>query len=216
MRTGTQRTTLLAGSPLRIFRLTTAGRDLVDSIERGDDIESHLADRLADAGAIHPAPAAPTCFRAADLSIVTPQLGGAVRRDGRITVDDASTPPLDGATVRLETNRGPAAARNEGPPTCHVAADRLRRRRRRPRLRCCRSACLGGVGGPADRTLRRSEGGVGRSSSARRRRIVAGPRSRAGTDQSRDARELRAGRDDPRSRCSIRRRRRLRRADALR
>ena len=34
--------------------------------------------------------------------------------DGRVTVDDGSSPPVAGASVRLDRNSGPAAARNAG------------------------------------------------------------------------------------------------------
>lgn len=113
-RVGRDRLAVLAGSPLRMFRLTPAGADVVDRLERGDAVRSGLLDRLLDSGAIHPVAADPVRFGVNDVTIVTPQLGGPVRRDGRVTVDDGSSPPLDGATVRLPVNRGPAAARNEG------------------------------------------------------------------------------------------------------
>jgi len=48
---------LLGGSPLVLFRLTPAGRRVVDSIEQGDPPprgHERLTDRLLDAGAIHP------------------------------------------------------------------------------------------------------------------------------------------------------------------
>lgn len=109
---------VLAGSPLRLFRLTDAGARLVDRIASGADVVggSALVDRLLDAGAIHPEPRRddPHRFGPDDVTMVTPQLGGQVRRDGRITVDDGTVPPLVGAEIRLERNTGPAAARNAG------------------------------------------------------------------------------------------------------
>jgi mycofactocin system glycosyltransferase len=115
---------VIAGSPLTIFRVTEAGARAVDQIERGTGVpRSSLTDRMLDAGAIHPefgggtdptevsASPAPTA-----VTIVTPQLGGDVHRDGRITVDDGSVPPLTGAAIRLDVNRGPAAARNAARP----------------------------------------------------------------------------------------------------
>ncbi len=115
---------LLAGSPLRRFRLTSAGERVVAAIEAAPtDVgaavrPSHLLDRLLDTGAVHPLPASrgPTSagFAPADVTVVTPRLGGVPDDDGRITVDDGSRPPLDGAAVRLTVNRGPAAARNAG------------------------------------------------------------------------------------------------------
>ena len=105
--------TVLAGSPLRLFRLTPAGVAVAESIERGDEVgASGLVERLLDGGAAHPASSGAGSFTIDDVTVVTPQLGGECHHDGRITVDDGTSPPLDGADVRLETNRGPAAARN--------------------------------------------------------------------------------------------------------
>ncbi|MGI9645739.1 MAG: glycosyltransferase, partial [Ilumatobacteraceae bacterium] len=109
---------VLAGSPLRLFRLTAGGEAVARRIEDGVEVEvSSLTDRLDDAGAIHPVPPAQeTPWTLDDVTVVTPQLDGTVTLDGRVTVDDGSTPPLPGATVRLPTNRGPAAARNAARP----------------------------------------------------------------------------------------------------
>lgn len=106
---------VIAGSPLTIFRLTEAGTRIVETIERGEAVTaSRIIDRMLNAGAIHPVVGSEvSAGRAPDaVTVVTPQLGGIVRTDGRITVDDGSQPPLEGARVRLEVNRGPAAARN--------------------------------------------------------------------------------------------------------
>jgi mycofactocin system glycosyltransferase len=108
---------VIAGSPLRIFRLTDAGTSVATSIEAGQSVaRSRLVDRLLDGGAIHPLPAeyGSTTFTVDDVTIVTPQLGGVVANDGRIVVDDGSRPALVGATIRHVANRGPAAARNSG------------------------------------------------------------------------------------------------------
>ena len=46
---------LVAGSPLRIFRVTERGAETLAAIERGDHVApSRLVDRLLDGGAIHP------------------------------------------------------------------------------------------------------------------------------------------------------------------
>lgn len=106
---------MLAGSPITMFRLSAAGDAVVDRLVSGEEISSsNLIDRLLDSGAIHPRPGAATEHGLVDVTIVTPQLGGTVRSSGRVVVDDGSTPPLSGATIRLPANRGPAAARNEG------------------------------------------------------------------------------------------------------
>lgn len=112
--------TVLAGSPLKLFRLSEAGAAIARSIESGDEVEvsgstSVLIDRFIDAGAAHPvADALSTRWRRADVAIVTPQLGGRVADDRRLVVDDGSDPPLDGAALRLDTNVGPGGARNAG------------------------------------------------------------------------------------------------------
>ncbi len=106
---------VIAGSPLTIFRLTEAGTKVVDTIERGGPVRvSKITERMLNAGAIHPVvgPQFPSDRVSDTVTVVTPQLGGTARTDGRITVDDGSQPPIAGAAVRLEDNRGPAAARN--------------------------------------------------------------------------------------------------------
>lgn len=107
---------VLGGSPLTMLRLTTAGAAVCDRIEAGDDVEeSSLVDRLLDTGSIHPdRPSRSGRYTLDDVTIVTPQLGGDRRPDRDVTVDDGSHPPIDGATIRLDVNGGPAAARNAG------------------------------------------------------------------------------------------------------
>jgi len=114
---------LVAGSPLRIFRVTERGAETLATIERGELVDpSRLVDRLLDGGAIHPyfdeprAPNSPVVSSpgARQVTVVTPQLGGIVARDGRVVIDDGSVPPLVGAARRLPVNRGPAAARQAG------------------------------------------------------------------------------------------------------
>lgn len=110
--------TVLAGSPLVVLRTTDAGAKVLDAIQRGEPvIESELVDRLLNAGAIHPvADPREGTFTVRDVTVVTPQLGGAASRDGRIVVDDGSQPPVPGAALRLDTNVGPGGARNAGRP----------------------------------------------------------------------------------------------------
>ncbi len=109
---------VMAGSPPRLFRLTEAGAAVVAAIARGDAVApSRLVDRLLDAGAIHPHIGVESGHPLAgitDVTVVTPQLGGTVVDDGRITVDDGSEPSLAGAALRLDRNAGPAAGRNAG------------------------------------------------------------------------------------------------------
>jgi mycofactocin system glycosyltransferase len=110
---------VLAGSPLRLFRLTAGGVAVAEEIEAGREVgRSTLTDRLTDAGAAHPmrSDSAPQRFDVDDVTVVTPQLGGVAHDDERLTVDDGSVPPIDSASIRLEVNRGPAAARNAARP----------------------------------------------------------------------------------------------------
>ena len=96
----------------------------IPSSERVD----RLIDRLLDAGAINPRPAA-SPYTAADVTVIVPALvfGETALAEvvrccpgvaGVIAVDDASDPPVKavaGARVlRLRTNAGPAVARNAG------------------------------------------------------------------------------------------------------
>jgi len=109
---------VLAGSPLKLFRLSEPGAAIVRMIENGDEVEvtgptSVLIDRFLDAGAMHPV-VVDTELRRSDVTVITPQLGGAVVDDGRLVVDDGSEPPLDGAALRLDANVGPGGARNAG------------------------------------------------------------------------------------------------------
>lgn len=125
--------TVVAGSPLRLFRLSPGGAHVIARVEAGDvpatTAVQQLLDRFVDAGALHPEPvpgAGP--FTAGDVTVVmpcyaaTPVLPSGATRV--IVVDDASpvpvAPPADDGDsrqttwLRHEVNRGPAAARNTG------------------------------------------------------------------------------------------------------
>ena len=114
---------VIAGSPLRLFRLSAAGQRVAAAIEQHDELpprHSKLTDRLVDAGAIHPNPV-DSPFSAADVTIVVPAFNAlpTIAPGGNvIVVDDGSDPPLSPGSeqrgVRLSVNRGPAAARNAG------------------------------------------------------------------------------------------------------
>ena len=115
--------TVIAGSPLRVFRLTDNGARFIAAVE--GDVEADqqtvtaaqqkLLDRLVDAGALHPIPDAGP-FTAADVTIVVPAHNRMPTwtAEQAIIVDDGSTPPLESATLRHDVNRGPGAARNTG------------------------------------------------------------------------------------------------------
>ncbi len=109
---------VIGGSPLKLFRLTAGGVAVTDQIARGEEVApSVLVDRLLDSGAIHPAPDAGGAhhFTAVDVTTVVPVHGQLQHVPaGTIVVDDASPWPVVGATIRLETNVGPAGARMAG------------------------------------------------------------------------------------------------------
>lgn len=115
---------VIAGSPLRLFRLSPAGQRVLEAIEQNQPLPSghtKLTDRLVDAGAIHPNPSR-SQFTAAAVTVVVPAFNtlpsAIIDHAAMIVVDDASNPPLSvsppARTIHLPTNRGPAAARNAG------------------------------------------------------------------------------------------------------
>lgn len=108
---------VIGGSPLRLFRITAEGERLVERIAAGEPVGgSTLVTALLDAGAIHPLPEGGP-YGTGDVTVVVPcrRVGdGSPLPAGAVVVDDASDPPLPGAQVRFERNRGPAAARNAG------------------------------------------------------------------------------------------------------
>jgi len=96
-------TALIGGSPLRVLRLTPAGRDLVGRLASGEPVPpaegaQRLARRLLDAGLAHPRPPAPAA--APDLAVVIP------------VHDDA-----DGLRATLAALRRPQAAAGGSDPT---------------------------------------------------------------------------------------------------
>jgi mycofactocin system glycosyltransferase len=108
-------TVVIGGSPLKLFRLTGPGADVVARIAAGDTVDdSKLTAALLAAGAIHPEHDTPR-HTSLDVTVVVPTLGPADHAPAdAIVVDDGSDPPVPGATIRLPTNRGPGAARNAG------------------------------------------------------------------------------------------------------
>ena len=116
---------VLAGSPMRLFRLSAGGAHVVAQVEAGSPPSTatvaQLLDRFVDAGALHPEyDGSP--FTAADVTVVSPAYGRLPASppgvERVVVVDDASPVALDapaGLTfLRHDTNRGPGAARNTG------------------------------------------------------------------------------------------------------
>ena len=135
-------TVLIGGSPLKLFRLTSAGARLIDSIESGMPFTPSpaidaLIDRLVDAGVLHPISShldPDAAARVGDITVVIPAYNtshaeltrlvlqcrdcGAASLAAIVIVDDASEPPLEqiaGTTVvRVQVNGGPSASRALG------------------------------------------------------------------------------------------------------
>ena len=114
---------VIAGSPLRLFRVSTGGAHVLAAALTGEQPETAivatLLDRFVDAGALHPQPDAGP-LSADDVTVVIPAYGDVPTPPSglhTIVVDDGSRTPLDVAgadMIRLERNHGPAAARNAG------------------------------------------------------------------------------------------------------
>jgi len=126
--------TWLGGQPLRVMRVTEAGRAAWDELANGRVVTAAgglLARRLVDAGLVHPVPAADAA--AMTVSVVVPVherkgeldrcLTGLGDRYRVVVVDDGSTDASGVADVarrhgarlvRLERNCGAATARNAG------------------------------------------------------------------------------------------------------
>ena len=119
---------LVGGSPLRVMKLSdpalgmTSGDGRIAVHDNGTQV---LARRLLDAGIAHPRPMSGPDV--SDVTVVVPVHGNqsgvdrllaALTDIAVIIVDDASDEPIqvpDGVgLIRLEDNRGPAAARNAG------------------------------------------------------------------------------------------------------
>jgi len=118
--------TVLAGSPLRLLRLTARGRDVLAHAEAAIDeptpTESRFLDRLIAAGAVHPVGGRGP-YSGADVTVVMPVRGAwptLPEAERVVVVDDASDEPLvappDVAAelIRLEQNVGPGGARSAG------------------------------------------------------------------------------------------------------
>ena len=123
--------TVMAGSPLKVFRFAAAARPVLESLEAGSEVSTaahSVVDRLLDAGAIHPILESLSTSLTSDavtvvipahnedslrLELLVAQLSATHEV---IIVDDGSTTPIsdiDGARViRREVAGGPAAARN--------------------------------------------------------------------------------------------------------
>ena len=102
--------TVIAGSPLRVFRLTDSGARLISEAETQvvdpTPAQQALLDRFVNVGALHPRPTTGP-FTADDVTIVVPAFNRLPTWTNAqaIIVDDGSSPPLVGAQLRHETDR---------------------------------------------------------------------------------------------------------------
>lgn len=123
-------TTVVAGSPSRLFRFAPAANDLLARLESGEDVGSTARDvqlRLVDAGAVHPLPTAEATHALADVTVVIPahlhdavglhallerlpEVGSVIVVDDASTVDLSLSPSIQ--VLRNDRAHGPAAARN--------------------------------------------------------------------------------------------------------
>lgn len=119
---------VIAGSPLRLFRVSKGGAQVLALAETGEqpptDTVARMLDRFVDAGALHPVHEAGP-YSPSDVTVVVPAFGelpslhAGVRT---IVVDDGSSPPLrlppdappSATLTRVPQNAGPATARNVG------------------------------------------------------------------------------------------------------
>lgn len=123
--------TVVAGSPLKIFRFSSAARSVLEALENQKEVSnssSSTIQRLLDAGAVHPIlDSMETSLKPSDVTVVIPvhnedelRLNALISRLSSthevLIIDDGSTTPLadiNGARViRREVAGGPAAARN--------------------------------------------------------------------------------------------------------
>ncbi len=112
---------IIGGSPPSILRLSRRGDKTIGHIISRDDLEmTPLVRRMLDLNQIHPVFDDQRPSLDGRVTVITPVLGERVHQhpseDGVevVIVDDGSPSPLQEATVRLETNGGPSAARNAG------------------------------------------------------------------------------------------------------
>ena len=112
---------IIGGSPPSILRLSRRGEETITRIITGDDLAiTPLIRRMLDLNQIHPRFDPHRNELSGKVTVITPALGERIHRhpsgeDVRVVVvDDGSQPPLVDATLRLEANSGPAAARNAG------------------------------------------------------------------------------------------------------
>jgi len=123
--------TVVAGSPLKVFRFSLAARSLLEAVENKSEVSSSSAStvqRLLDAGAVHPVLDSMTReLQPNDVTVVIPVHNGSIEQLSMLVtkvssaykvliIDDGSSPALPEIAgtqvIRRDTAGGPAVARN--------------------------------------------------------------------------------------------------------
>ena len=110
---------VVGGSPPSILKLSRRGETTINKIISGGDVEySALVRRMLNLNQLHPRPEPSAADPADKVTVITPVFGQRLHQHPAdngihiIVVDDGSAPPVHDATIRLDRNCGPAAARN--------------------------------------------------------------------------------------------------------
>ena len=194
---------VIAGSPLRLFKLSAGGQRVRRS-DRAGVAASH-GPRQADGTlgrrrrASIPSPSA-SPFTAADVTVVVPAfnaLPSNVAGTGDVIVVDDAQRAAFGSVARAPTDpprdqqRSRRGAQRRSRRSDH-AARRVRRHRRRPRCRLARraAATLRRSAGRSGRSAGRVERWADRASAVRVGAVAAGSRPRAGTYRGRHSHQL--------------------------
>jgi len=130
-RGNTEGDTVVAGSPLKVFRFSSAARSLLEAIENKAEVSSSSAStiqRLLDAGAVHPILDSMTReLQPNDVTVVIPVHNGSIEQLSMLVtkvssaykvliIDDGSSPALPEIAgtqvIRRDIAGGPAVARN--------------------------------------------------------------------------------------------------------
>ena len=123
--------TVVAGSPLKVFRFSLAARSLLEAVENKGEVSSSSAStvqRLLDAGAVHPVLDSMTReLQPNDVTVVIPVHNGSIEQLSMLVtkvssaykvliIDDGSSPALPEIAgtqvIRRDIAGGPAVARN--------------------------------------------------------------------------------------------------------
>ena len=162
-RGNTEGDTVVAGSPLKVFRFSAAARSLLEAIENKTEVSSNSAStiqRLLDAGAVHPILDSMTReLQPNDVTVVIPVHNGSFEQLSMLVTKVSSAYKVliidDGSSPALPEIAGAQVIRRDaaGGPAVHPG---------------------GGEGGARQAHEEDAEDRGGRASAARPRRIIGG------------------------------------------